>query len=353
MGSGWVPAAEQLGETAHRAGEHRAARLPAAGRRGPRRHHPLGHGRLQQGAGLPRPHPPLRGPRRRDGGPRRTHCCRRGRQGRGADQRVRRPAPRLLPRSAGAHQRPHQPDRDLADRRCALRRPHRPLLPAAARALSRGGPVAAGRCLRAVPRAALRDAGRDRHGAHHRWRPGRHVDGAGGDRGARGGRGGARHLAGHQPRRGHDRRAAEPRGGPRGRQGRGHPDGIAARTGPGQDCEHLPRASAQRRHRRRCRGGPRLAGRGPRPRHPRRAAGAARRRRQRGHRRPVPRPAGVRDRRAARSDRRRAQPDEPRRRHPRCRGAGLLSHAREAARPSSSATTRGTSPTCSPATRLL
>ena len=43
------------------------------------------------------------------------------------------------------------------------------------------------------------------------------------------GHGGARHLAGHQPRRRHHRRAPQPRGGPRGRPGGGLPDGRPAR----------------------------------------------------------------------------------------------------------------------------
>ena len=55
-----------------------------------------------------------------------------------ADQRLRRPAGDLAARHAGADQRPHQPDRHLTDRGRQLRRPHRPLLPAAARAVPRG-----------------------------------------------------------------------------------------------------------------------------------------------------------------------------------------------------------------------
>ena len=72
--------------------------------------------------------------------------------------------PGMRARPAGADQRPHQPDGRLADRRRALRRPHRPLLAAAARAVPGGRPDPGGGRLRAVPRPALRDPGRDQHG---------------------------------------------------------------------------------------------------------------------------------------------------------------------------------------------
>ena len=145
-----------------------------------------------------------------------------------AHQRVRRPQGDLDPRHAGADQGPHQPDRPLPHRGRELRRPHRPLLAAAARHVPRGRPVAGRGRLRAVPRPALRDPRRDRDGARHRRPPRRDEHHAGGDRGARGGHGDPRHQPGHQPGRRHLRRAAQPRGGPRGRQGRRIPDGRAA-----------------------------------------------------------------------------------------------------------------------------
>ena len=134
MGSGWVPAADAARRDRRRGPGDRAARLPAAGGRRPRRHAALGRHRRPAGAGLPRPHPPLRGPRRR-------------RRSSTASVRRSRPAARVVvltngcgglrptycPRPAGPDQRPHQPHRDLADRRRDLRRPHRPLLAAAAR----------------------------------------------------------------------------------------------------------------------------------------------------------------------------------------------------------------------------
>ena len=59
--------------------------------------------------------------------------------------------------------------------------------------------------LRPVPRPALRDPGRDRHGARDRRHPRRHEYDARGDRRPRGRDGGARHQPGHQPRRRHHR----------------------------------------------------------------------------------------------------------------------------------------------------
>ena len=49
------------------------------------------------------------------------------------------------------------------------------------------------------------------------------------------GHGDPRHLAGHQRGGRHDRRAAQPRRGPRGRQGRGHADGRPARRRAAED----------------------------------------------------------------------------------------------------------------------
>ena len=68
----------------------------------------------------------------------------------------------------------------------ALRRPHRPLLAAAARAGPRDRPDAGRGRVRRAARAAFRDARRDPDAAHARRRPGGHVDGPGGDRRARG-----------------------------------------------------------------------------------------------------------------------------------------------------------------------
>ena len=106
-----------------------------------------------QPAGLPRPHPLLRGPRRARGRARRPHR----RRSRAADASC---SPTAAagstsagPRHAGADQRPHQPHGDLPDRGRQLRRPHRPLQPAAARAVPGGRPDARRGRLRPVPRA--------------------------------------------------------------------------------------------------------------------------------------------------------------------------------------------------------
>ena len=64
------------------------------------------------------------------------------------------------PGTPGADQRPHQPHGDLPARGCDVRRPHRPVLVAAAGGRARGRPDARRGRLRAVPRPALRDAGR-------------------------------------------------------------------------------------------------------------------------------------------------------------------------------------------------
>ena len=194
-----------------------------------------------------------------------------------------------------------------------------------------------------------------------RRRPGRHVDDARGDRRPAGRPGGARHLAGDQPRRRHQRPAAVPRGGAS-RPARPPPSAAAGCSPPSSrrseaaddagtppTHRHADLRSAPPRAWRRRRPRPRhraeldevLAPR-PRPARPRRAARP---------RRPVRRDAGVRHRRAARRARRRTQPDEPRGGHPGgSRPHGIPRGARRPSRSSSSATTRGTTPTSSPAT---
>ena len=164
MGSGWVPAADVLGTADQEIASHRPARLPAAGGRRARGQafaaSTVGDAKR---ADLPRPHPPLRGP-----------GCRR-RRPRRADGRRRRRQAVVLTNGAGGIRdrlpagqpvlitRPHQPDGDLADRRRDLRRPDRPLLPAAARSGPRDRPLARGGRLRPAARTALRDAGGDPH----------------------------------------------------------------------------------------------------------------------------------------------------------------------------------------------
>ena len=82
-----------------------------------------------------------------------------------AHQRLRRPQGDLDARHARPHLRPHQPDRPLPDRGRELRRPHRPLLQPPLRAMCREVDPLAGRGrVRPVPRPALRDPRRDRHG---------------------------------------------------------------------------------------------------------------------------------------------------------------------------------------------
>ena len=229
MGSGWLPAVDALGEAT---AELSSTDLPGfappavAGHAG---QDPVGARRRPEPAGVPRPHPLLRGPRRACRGARGAHGGGGRVPRRGAHQRLRRPEGDLAARHAGADQRPHQPDRHVTDRGRELRRPHRPLQPAAARAVPLRRRLARRGRLRPAAGAALRDPGRDRHGPRDRRRPGRHVDHARGDRRPRGRPGGARHLPGHQPRGGHHRRGAQPRGGPRGRPGRRRPDGRAPR----------------------------------------------------------------------------------------------------------------------------
>ena len=137
MGSGWVPAADDARATPRR----RVRRSPScpASRRPRSRATParsaryaiggkralvfLGRTHLYEGRGVAavvarRPH------RGRRGLP--TVVLTNGCGGLRAGMRA---------RPAGADQRPHQPDGDLADRRRELRRPHRPVLAAAARAV--------------------------------------------------------------------------------------------------------------------------------------------------------------------------------------------------------------------------
>ena len=135
MGSGWLPAVDALGEAT---AEISTTDLPGfappavAGHAGKIRSVRageknllvfLGRTHFYEGLGV------------RVGRARRTH--RRGGRllDRRAHQRLRRARRALVPRHPGADQRPHQPDRDLPDRGRQLRRPHRPLQPAAARAV--------------------------------------------------------------------------------------------------------------------------------------------------------------------------------------------------------------------------
>ena len=91
---------------------------PADGR-GARRHDPLGARRRAPGAGAARPHPPVRGARRRAGGARGAHGRGRGLpHGRAHQRRGRHPAGDVG-RRAGADRRPPQPDGDLPARRRA------------------------------------------------------------------------------------------------------------------------------------------------------------------------------------------------------------------------------------------
>ena len=147
----------------------------------------------------------------------------------GADQRRRRDPGGHAGRRPGADLRPPQPDRHArrwsAPRFTDLTDLYSPRLRALAReidpSLTEG--VYAGLPGPHFETPAeirmLRGAGR---------RPGRHVHRAGGDRGPRRGRRGVRAVAGHQPGRRDDRRAAGPPRGARRRAGRGRADGRAA-----------------------------------------------------------------------------------------------------------------------------
>ena len=136
----------------------------------------------------------------------------------------------LAARHPGADQRPHQPDRHLARSRARTSSTSPTSTPAGcARCASEVDPSLDEGVYVQFPGphyetpaeiGMVRAIGGDLVGHEHHAR---------GDRRPRGRDGGARHLPGHQPRRRHHRRAAQPRGGPRGRPGRGHPDGRPAR----------------------------------------------------------------------------------------------------------------------------
>ena len=81
LGSGWAAAADALGTGAGGAAR-RPRRVPAADRARSRGGRPLGARRRHAGAGVPRPHPPVRGPPGGDGGARRADRGRRGLPGR-------------------------------------------------------------------------------------------------------------------------------------------------------------------------------------------------------------------------------------------------------------------------------
>ena len=286
MGSGWVPAADLLGETVaeipvtdlpgfHAAGGRRATPAPC-GRWPPAtgaRWSSSGAPTSTRAAAWPRSctayaPPPPPAPAWSCSPTAAAGCARRTRAG-----------------PAGADQRPHQPDGHLADRRRDVRRPHRPLLAAAARAVPRGRPVARRGRLRPVPRPALRDAGRDRA-----WsgRSAATWSGMSTTLEAIAAREAGAEVLGislvTNLAAGHDRRAAQPRGGPRGRPRGGRRgwatlsqvvDAAVSAHGlqPGQGHEHRGSADTVDAVDRR-RG---VARRGPRPGHPGRAAGAARR----------------------------------------------------------------------------
>ena len=231
MGSGWLPAADALGEAT---AELSTTDLPGfappavAGHAGKIRSVRAGD---REPAGLPRPHPLLRGPRRR--APSCTACAPPPRPAAG---------PSCSPTAAAACDEAWPPGTpvlisdhinltgDLADRGRELRRPHRPLL-------RRGCARCAARSTRPSTRASTcssparttrprpRSAWSARSAATWSACPptleaiaareaGMEVLGI---------------SPGHQPRRRHHRRAAQPRGGPRGRPRRRHPDGRAAR----------------------------------------------------------------------------------------------------------------------------
>ena len=119
LGSGWVPAADLLGETVAelpsptcRASRPRRSRATRDGPRGARRRRA---GRWCSSAA-----PTSTRARRRAGRPRRAHRRGGGVPRRRPHERLRRPRPDVASRAAGADQRPPQPDRRLAD--CGARR---------------------------------------------------------------------------------------------------------------------------------------------------------------------------------------------------------------------------------------
>ena len=186
LGSGWLPAAELLGEADGRDRHHRPARLL---RRRGRRATPARSAR--SGPATAACWSSSAAPTTTRARASRPSCTACGPRPRPAAARSCSPTAaagsrRAGRRDAGADQRPHQPHRPLADRGRELRRPHRPLQLPAARAVPRGRPEPRRGRLRAVPRAALRDPGRGRHGRRPRRPPGRHEHHARGDRRPRG-----------------------------------------------------------------------------------------------------------------------------------------------------------------------
>src|SRR5690606_7602142 len=209
------------------------AGLPQARRRRARRDDPLRPHRRRRRAARPRPRltdPLLRVARRAGGGARRADRRGGGRPAARAHQRLRRARPGAAARHPGAHRRPPQPHRRLPDRGRHLRRPHRPLLLAAARPRPGGRPDTHRGRVRPVPRAPLRDPGRGTHGGAARRHARRHVDGARGNRRPSRRAGDPRSVARDEPGRRHQRRPAVPRGGPRGRPRRRPADLAAAGT---------------------------------------------------------------------------------------------------------------------------
>ena len=220
LGSGWVPAADRIGTTAGRAVGHRPARVRAASGRGPRRQGPVGsHRQRSPGPRLPRPHAPLRGPRRRRRRARRTDRCRRRLPGHRPDQRLRRPRPRLAARHpvlisdhinltgrSPLHGARFVDLTDLYSHRL------RALCQEVEPGLAEGVYVQ-------FPGPHYETPAEIRMVAAIGGSPRRDVHGARGDRGPRGRQRGARHLAGHQRRRRADGRRPQPRGGARGRTG--------------------------------------------------------------------------------------------------------------------------------------
>ena len=201
LGSGWAPAADALGAAG-------TAELPLADLGGFAAPTVAGHApvvrsvarRRPAGAGLPRPHPPVRGALRVDAV---VHGVR---TAVAAGCRV-----VVLTNAAGGIRDgpgPGQPvlisdhlnltgqlaaGRAAAARRVPVpvHRPDRPVLGAAAGAGPGRRPEPGRGRVRGAARPALRDPGRDPDAAHARRRPGRHVDRAGGDRRPAPGRRGA------------------------------------------------------------------------------------------------------------------------------------------------------------------
>ena len=219
LGSGWLPAVDALGEATAEIATTDLPGFGAAGGRRPQREDPQHPGRRQEPAGVPEPHPLLRG---------------QGRRARSSTRSVRRPRPAaaaiVLTNGCGGLKETWSPGTPvlisdhinltahLPDRGRELRRPHRPLLQPAARAVPRGRPEPRrGRSTSSSPAPTTRPPPRSAMVRAIGGDAGRHEHDARGDRRPRGGPGGARHQPGHQPGRRHLRRAAQPRGGARGR----------------------------------------------------------------------------------------------------------------------------------------